>query len=109
MFSESETRRTIVLVSTSGGSGGYAGAVDFAADSARPLDAAIVLGDLAGTVVHKPFVLPSRASPAWRPKVCSSHSTMRSPKRLARASGAPGVAASSRTWRCRSPPANRRR
>jgi hypothetical protein len=45
-------------VSTSGGSGGYAGAVDFAQRSARPLDAAIVLGDLAGSVARKPFVLP---------------------------------------------------
>jgi hypothetical protein len=58
VFSQSETRRTIVLVSTSGGSGGYAGAVDFAQHSVRPLDAAIVLGDLAGTVVRKPLVLP---------------------------------------------------
>ena len=57
VFSQSETRRTIVLVSTSGGSGGYAGAVDFARHSARPLDAAIVLGDLAGSVARKPFVL----------------------------------------------------
>lgn len=57
VFAQSETRRTIVLVSTSGGSGGYAGAVDFAQHSARPLDAAIVLGDLAGDAVHKPFVL----------------------------------------------------
>ncbi len=34
VFSQSETRRTIVLVSTSGGSGGYAGAADFARDNA---------------------------------------------------------------------------
>jgi hypothetical protein len=58
VFSQSETRRTIVLVSTSGGSGGYAGAADFAASATRPLDAAIVLGDIAGSRARKPFVLP---------------------------------------------------
>ncbi len=52
-----ETQRTIVLVSTSGGSGGNAGAADFAAHAdagtrrgdGRLVDAALVLGDLAGT------------------------------------------------------------
>jgi Peptidase family M28 len=58
VFAESETRRTIVLVSTSGGSGGYAGAADFALKDDQTPDAAIVLGDLAGSAVHKPFVLP---------------------------------------------------
>jgi hypothetical protein len=58
VFSQSETRRTIVLVSTSGGSGGYAGATNFAQHGAPPLDAAIVLGDLAGSVARRPFVLP---------------------------------------------------
>lgn len=58
VFSHSETRRTIVLVSTSGGSGGYAGAADFAQHDASSLDAAIVLGDLAGSVARKPFVIP---------------------------------------------------
>lgn len=57
VFAQSETRRTIVLVSTSGGSGGYAGAVDFAANASRPIDAAIALGDLAGAQARKPFVL----------------------------------------------------
>jgi hypothetical protein len=58
VFSQSETRRTIVLLSTSGGSGGDAGAVDFAQHGLHQLDAAIVLGDLAGGVARKPFVLP---------------------------------------------------
>jgi hypothetical protein len=58
VFSQSETRRTIVLVSTSGGSGGYAGAADFAQNGGRPLDAAIVLGDLAGSATSEPSVLP---------------------------------------------------
>jgi hypothetical protein len=68
VFSQSETRRTIVLVSTSGGSGGYGGAVDFAQHSARPLDAAIVLGDLAGSVAHKPFVLPYSSAAGAAPE-----------------------------------------
>ncbi len=58
VFATRETRRTIVLVSTSGGSGGDAGAADFAAHFNGPLDAAIVLGDLAGTDARKPFVVP---------------------------------------------------
>ncbi len=58
-----ETRRTIVLVSTSGGSGGNAGAADFAAHVGQELggatggsvDAALVLGDLAGTSLRAPL------------------------------------------------------
>jgi hypothetical protein len=70
-----ETRRTIVLVSTSGGSGGDAGALDFVAHQMgadpsaswaasgeaggqRPFDATIVLGDLAGVDVKEPLVVP---------------------------------------------------
>jgi hypothetical protein len=58
VFAARETQRTIVLVSTSGGSGGDAGAADFAAHHPGPYDAAIVLGDLAGTRSRKPFVVP---------------------------------------------------
>jgi hypothetical protein len=58
VFAESETRRPIVLVSTSGGSEGAAGARWFAAHTGSEPDAAIVLGDLAGLRAHKPFVLP---------------------------------------------------
>jgi len=63
VFAARETRRTIVLVSTSGGSGGDAGAADFAAHRSEisqlgPFDAALVLGDLAGTRARKPFVVP---------------------------------------------------
>ncbi|HEX8713983.1 MAG TPA: hypothetical protein VF706_00315, partial [Solirubrobacteraceae bacterium] len=57
-FSSRETQRTIVLVSSSGGSGGDAGAADFAAHEPGPYDAAIVLGDVAGTRSRKPFVVP---------------------------------------------------
>jgi Peptidase family M28 len=55
VFAQSETRRTIVLVSTSGSG---AGAADFALHWGHPLDASIVLGDIAGTTSRKPFVLP---------------------------------------------------
>jgi hypothetical protein len=60
VFSTSETRRSIVLVSTSGGSGGNAGARDFASHAAQwagaPIDAAIVLGDLGGPAGSKLFL-----------------------------------------------------
>jgi hypothetical protein len=59
VFAARETRRTIVLVSSSGGSGGDAGAVDLAAHAlSGPADAAIVLGDLASTRVRAPLVVP---------------------------------------------------
>jgi hypothetical protein len=58
VFAARETQRTIVLVSTSGGSGGDAGAADFAAQHAGPYDAAIAIGDLVGARQHKPFVVP---------------------------------------------------
>jgi hypothetical protein len=58
VFAARETKRTIVLVSSSGGSGGDAGAADFAAGAHGPFDAAIVLGDLAGTRASRPFVVP---------------------------------------------------
>jgi hypothetical protein len=58
VFAARETQRTIVLVSTSGGSGGAAGAMDFVAGEARPFDAAIVLGNVAGEHQRKPFVVP---------------------------------------------------
>ncbi len=65
VFGSRETQRTIVLVSTSGGSGGDGGAADFAAsDRGSPgvgglkADAAIVLGDVAGMSQRKPFVVP---------------------------------------------------
>jgi hypothetical protein len=58
VFAARETQRKVVLVSTSGGSGGDAGAAEFAAGAHGPVDAAIVLGDLAGTSEHKPFVTP---------------------------------------------------
>jgi hypothetical protein len=49
-------RRTVTFVSTSGGSGGAAGARDLAHRLARPVDAVLVLGDLAGARPRRPFV-----------------------------------------------------
>ncbi|MDQ6811560.1 MAG: M28 family peptidase, partial [Actinomycetota bacterium] len=57
VFAARETKRTIVLVSTSAGSGGAAGAADFLGH-AHGLDAAIVLGDLAGPLQRVPSVVP---------------------------------------------------
>lgn len=67
VFAQSETRRTIVLVSTSGGSEGDAGAAYFAAHLASTPDAAIVLGDLAGDRARKPLVLPLSGGTATAP------------------------------------------
>jgi hypothetical protein len=59
VFAARETQRTIVLVSSSGGSGGDAGAADLARHVlSGPTDAAIVLGDLASTRVRTPLVVP---------------------------------------------------
>jgi hypothetical protein len=58
VFAQSETRRTIVLVSSSAGGAGAAGAADFAAHVRSQFDAAIVLGDLAGVRARKPFAVP---------------------------------------------------
>jgi peptidase M28-like protein len=68
VFSQSETRRTIVLVSTSGGSAGQAGAIDFGRHGAKSLDAALVLGDLAGAHARRPFVLPFSSVPGLAPE-----------------------------------------
>ncbi len=63
VFAARETKRTIVLASTSGGSGGDAGATQLLSDLSKlglhgPFDAAIVLGDLAGAQLRSPLVVP---------------------------------------------------
>lgn len=50
-------RRTITFVSTSGGSGGLAGARAAVAALPRPVDAVLVLGDLASRSLRKPWVV----------------------------------------------------
>jgi hypothetical protein len=51
------TNRTIELVSTSGGSGGDAGAADFAAQAGSNVDAVLVLGNMAGVHSRHPQVV----------------------------------------------------
>jgi len=58
VFAARQTQRSITLVSTSGGSSGEAAALDFAAHTRAPVDAAIVLGDVAGTRRREPSVVP---------------------------------------------------
>ena len=58
-----DLRKTLVLVSTSGATTGFAGARAWArqaakAQGASPVDAVIVLGDLAGKRNRKPWVVP---------------------------------------------------
>lgn len=69
VFDGRVTRRTLTLVSTSGGAVGAAGAADFAEHPGGPVDAVIVLGDVGGTVVRRPLVVPwsnARALPPFR-------------------------------------------
>jgi hypothetical protein len=96
VLAASETQRAIVLISTSGGSGGNAGAADFAAHagelvgktqregretgaagngeagSDQPIDAALVLGDLAGTGASGPLLSSFAASAASAPALLQS-------------------------------------
>lgn len=67
LLSQRVTTRSVELVSTSGGSGGDAGAADFAAHAGGPVDAVIVLGDIAGTRPRRPFVLPWSEDPTVAP------------------------------------------
>ncbi|HXC46248.1 MAG TPA: M28 family peptidase [Solirubrobacteraceae bacterium] len=92
VFSQSETRRTIVLVSTSGGSGGFAGAADFAQRDTPAADAAIVLGDLAGSVVRKPFVLPFSSAAQIAPESLQRTLDGAISQEVGTESGAPGLA-----------------
>jgi hypothetical protein len=71
VFAASETQRTIVLVSTSGGSGGDAGARDFATHAdewaGAPIDAALALGDLAAPRASSPFLASLSEAPGAAP------------------------------------------
>ncbi|MGI8559273.1 MAG: hypothetical protein ACR2ND_13390 [Solirubrobacteraceae bacterium] len=58
VFAGRITNRTLTLVSTSGGSGGDAGAAQLARLLPRPVDAVLVLGDLGGTRSRRPYVVP---------------------------------------------------
>jgi hypothetical protein len=58
VLAAANVRRTITLVSTSGGSGGAAGARAIAEQlGGGPVDAVVVLGDMASARVHHPLVI----------------------------------------------------
>ncbi len=60
-----QLRKTLVLVSTSGATTGFAGAQAWAREAAGgPVDGVIVLGDMAGTRIAKPWVVSWPASTA---------------------------------------------
>jgi Peptidase family M28 len=125
VLAASVTQRTIVLVSTSGGSGGNAGAADFAAHagelvdaagagagaggsagsgegtsgerqpggggSGRPIDAALVLGDLAGTRTSGPLVASFSASAGSAPALLQSTVVAAVAQQAGGATSAPGT------------------
>ena len=53
----SRLRRTVSFVSTSGGSGGLAGAREAVRRLPQPVDAVLVLGDLASRAIRKPWIV----------------------------------------------------
>lgn len=59
--------RTLVLASTSGGTAGLAAAEQLAQKPGGPVDAVLVLGDLAGTRTDRPLVVPWSESTALAP------------------------------------------
>jgi Peptidase family M28 len=59
--------RTLVLASTSGGTAGLAAAEQLAQEPGGPVDAVLVLGDMAGTRTDRPLVVPWSQSTALAP------------------------------------------
>src|SRR2546430_1833736 len=57
-FAGRRLRQTLVLVSASGGRGGNAGASAWARAPGGPVDAVVVLGDLASSRVRGPLIVP---------------------------------------------------
>jgi hypothetical protein len=58
VFNGRTLHKTLVLASTSGGSGGAAGAAELASRLTGPVDAVLVLGDMAGGRERRPMVVP---------------------------------------------------
>jgi hypothetical protein len=59
LFRARDLRKTLVLVSTSGATDGFTGARAWAEGAAgSPVEAVLVLGDLAGARIAKPYVVP---------------------------------------------------
>jgi hypothetical protein len=85
------TQRTVVLASTSGGSGGDGGAAELASTLGVPVDAVIVLGDLAGSRSREPHVVPwsdgRQIAPAFLVRTTASGLA----QELGRLPGSPGA------------------
>jgi hypothetical protein len=60
LFRQRDLRKTLVLVSTSGDTLGYAGARAWARSAGDNVDAVLLLGDMAGDRIRKPWVAPWR-------------------------------------------------
>jgi hypothetical protein len=58
LLADRDLRKTVVLASVSGGSGGFDGARELAERAPGPVDAVLVLGDLAARNTRRPFVVP---------------------------------------------------
>jgi hypothetical protein len=71
VFSGETFSHTVVVVSTSG-SAGAAGAARIAAGLRRPIDAVIALGDMAGTGLRHPLVVPWSNTSQLAPEVLRS-------------------------------------
>ncbi len=100
VLATSETQRTIVLVSTSGGSGGNAGAADFAEHlgelasggwSGGPIDAALVLGDLAGRSARTPLLGVLSDGPGSAPALLQSTVSSAIAQQTGMVAGTPGT------------------
>jgi Peptidase family M28 len=103
VFAAGATQRTIILVSTSGGSGGNAGARDFAmhpSESAGgvdggmgggPIDAAIVLGNLAGKLGSRTSVASFSAAPGSAPALLQRTVSQALSQQAGVASATPGM------------------
>ena len=62
VFKTRDLDKTLVLVSTTGATTGFAGARAWAREENGPVDGVIVLGDMAGTQIRKPWVVSWPAS-----------------------------------------------
>jgi hypothetical protein len=67
VFADGRLTRTTTLVSTSGGSGGNAGAAQLAASVPQPVSAVLVLGDVAGQGVARPMVVTTSDGRGFAP------------------------------------------
>ena len=93
VFEGRTLRRTLVLVSTSGGTGGAAGAAEAARRLPGPVDAVLVLGDLAGTRLRRPMVVPWANTPVVAPALLRRTAQAALRQETGLRSGEPGLLA----------------